>query len=72
MAPRRARPTGRGLFPGQPGVADPRHRPRDRGPERYLDLAYWADPDRSVYRPQWTLDELERADNFTYLPGVAL
>src|SRR5262249_27480739 len=33
----------------------------------YLDLEYWADMDRSVYRPQWTLDELLQAPTFTYL-----
>jgi hypothetical protein len=30
-------------------------------------MAYWADMDRSIYRPQWTLDELRRAPNFSYL-----
>jgi choline dehydrogenase-like flavoprotein len=42
---------------------------RGRGPERYLDMAYWADFDRSVYRPQWTLDELQRSSRFTYQGG---
>jgi choline dehydrogenase-like flavoprotein len=40
---------------------------RDRGPHQYHDLDYWADGDRSVYRPRWTLDELERYPNFSYL-----
>ena len=68
-ARRRARLNERGFFLGHARLAVctvPHH---DRGPERYLDLAYWADPDRSVYRPQWTLEELERAPGFTYLPG---
>ncbi len=30
-------------------------------------MAYWADMDRSIYRPQWTLEELQRAPHFTYL-----
>ena len=38
---------------------------RGRGPHGYLDLDYWADMDRSVYRPQWTLDELLQAPSFT-------
>jgi choline dehydrogenase-like flavoprotein len=42
---------------------------RGRGPEGYLDMAYWADLDRSVYRPQWTLEELERSPRFRYLGG---
>jgi choline dehydrogenase-like flavoprotein len=68
-ARRRARLNARGFFLGHARLAVSTTRHRDRGPERYLDLAYWADPDRSVYRPQWTLDELERAAGFTYLPG---
>jgi choline dehydrogenase-like flavoprotein len=32
-------------------------------------MAYWADHDRSVYRPQWTLDELRRSPRFTYQGG---
>jgi choline dehydrogenase-like flavoprotein len=68
-ARRRARLHARGLFLGHARLAVCTVRHRDRGPERYLDLAYWADPDRSVYRPQWTLEELERAPCFTYLAG---
>lgn len=30
-------------------------------------MAYWADLDRSVYRPQWTLEELRQSPNFSYL-----
>src|SRR5206468_1608482 len=43
--------------------------PDERGPYAYLDLDDWAGMDRSVYRPQWTLEELQRAPNFTYLKG---
>jgi choline dehydrogenase-like flavoprotein len=42
---------------------------RGRGPYDYLDLDYWADLDRAVYRPQWTLDELLRAPSFSYVAG---
>jgi choline dehydrogenase-like flavoprotein len=55
-----------GFFLGRPRVAACTRRHRDRGPHAYLDLCYWADMDRSVYRPQWTLDELETAPNFRY------
>jgi len=55
-----------GFFLGRPRVAACTRRHRDRGPHAYLDLCYWADMDRSVYRPQWTLDELLAAPNFTY------
>jgi choline dehydrogenase-like flavoprotein len=56
-----------GLVLGRARLAVATRRHRERGPEEYLDLSYWADPDGSVYRAQWTLDELLRAPNFTYL-----
>ena len=68
-ARRRVRLNARGFFLGHARLAVCTERHRGRGPERYLDLAYWADPDRSVYRPQWTLDELEQSPHFTYLAG---
>lgn len=33
----------------------------------YSDMDYWADPRKSVYRPQYTLDELKLHNNFTYI-----
>ena len=66
---KRARLQARGFFLGQARLAVCTRPHRGRGPEGYLDLAYWADPDRSVYRPQWTLAELEREPGFTYLAG---
>lgn len=57
-----------GFFLGRPRVAACTLRHRERGPHAYLDLCYWADMDRSIYRPQWTLEELEAAPNFTYVP----
>lgn len=63
---RRERLNAAGFFLGRPRVAACTVRHRDRGPHAYLDLCYWADMDRSIYRPQWTLDELQTAPNFTY------
>src|SRR5439155_1492578 len=63
----RAAPNAAGFFLGRTRLAACTARHRERGPYAYLDLDYWADPDRSVYRPQWTLEELVRAPNFTYL-----
>jgi choline dehydrogenase-like flavoprotein len=57
----------KGFFLGRPRLAVCTRQHRGRGPHGYLDLEYWADMDRSVYRPQWTLDELLQAPNFTYL-----
>ena len=63
---RRERLNAEGFFLGRPRLAACPVRHRGRGPHAYLDLCYWADMDRSIYRPQWTLDELEIAPNFTY------
>ena len=40
---------------------------RGRGAHRYLDMDFWADADRSVYRPRWTLEELRKLTGFRYL-----
>jgi len=56
----------RGFFLGQTRLAVCTQAHRGRGPYAYLDLDYWADTDRAVYRPQWTLDELLPAAGFTY------
>jgi len=66
---RRAALNAAGFFLGRTRLAACTRRHRERGPYAYLDLDYWADMDRSVYRPQWTLEELQRAPNFTYLKG---
>ena len=64
---RRAQLNAEGLFVGRPWVAACSRPHRGRGPHAYLDLEYWADMDRSIYRAQWTLDELEGRPGFTYL-----
>jgi choline dehydrogenase-like flavoprotein len=64
---KRAAMNAQGVFIGRPWMAACSSAHRGRGPHAYLDLEYWADMDKSVYRPQWTLDELEREPNFTYL-----
>lgn len=37
-----------------------------RGPMSYLDMEFWADTDRSVYRPRFTIEELKSRENFSY------
>lgn len=59
----------RGLSLGRTRLAVCTRAHRGRGPYDYLDLDYWADVDRAVYRPQWTLDELQGAPNFSYVAG---
>jgi len=56
-----------GFFLGRPRVAACSRRHRDRGPYGYQDMDYWADLGRSLYRPQWTLEELLRSPHFTYV-----
>jgi hypothetical protein len=58
-----------GFFLGRPRFAVCTRRHRGRGPHAYFDMCYWADVDQSIYRPQWTLEELERSAHFTYLGG---
>jgi choline dehydrogenase-like flavoprotein len=66
---RRERFNAAGFWLGRPRVAACTVRHRGRGPHAYLDLCYWADMDRSVYRPQWTLEELQNAPGFIYANG---
>jgi hypothetical protein len=39
---------------------------RDRAAYPYYDLDFWADPGHSIWRPMWTLDDLDREPAFTY------
>jgi choline dehydrogenase-like flavoprotein len=66
---RRVALNARGFHLGRARLAVATRRHCGRGPESYRDMAYWADLDRSVYRPQWTLEELEHNSRFTYLPN---
>jgi choline dehydrogenase-like flavoprotein len=56
-----------GFFLGKARLAGCTRRHRERGPHAYLDMCYWADLDRSIYRPRWTLEELQASDSFGYL-----
>ena len=67
-ARKRAELNAAGFFLGRARLAVSTHRHRDRGPHGYLDMCYWADLDRSVYRAQWTVEELQRSPHFTYVP----
>lgn len=41
----------------------------NRRASKCLDMDYYHDPDRSVYRPQYTIETLEKHPNFTYRHG---
>jgi hypothetical protein len=40
----------------------------DRKATAYRDMDYWDDFGRSVYRPRYTIEDLEKRENFTYIP----
>lgn len=41
-----------------------------REPTTYTDMEYFIDPGRSVYRPQFTIEELELSEHFTLRSGM--
>ena len=64
---RRSRLNAEGFFLGRLRAAACSRLHRNRGPCSYADMEYWADFDRAVYRPQWTLDELAAEAAFAYV-----
>jgi choline dehydrogenase-like flavoprotein len=55
-----------GFYLGRPPLAICTERLGDRGPHAYRDMEFWADADRSVYRPRFTIEALRRHQGFTY------
>ncbi len=55
-----------GFFMGRARLAMATVRFRGRGPVEYHDMEFWADHNRAVYRPQFTVDELRKHQNFRY------
>jgi choline dehydrogenase-like flavoprotein len=64
---RRAALNRAGLYLGRTRLAMCTRAHRGRGPHPYHDMEFWTDTARSVYRPRWTLDELRRSPNFSYI-----
>jgi choline dehydrogenase-like flavoprotein len=58
--------TSEGFFLGRTPLAICTEPLRGRGPHKYLDMEFWADADRSVYRPRFTIEELRTRPNFSY------
>ena len=54
-----------GMFLGHPRIAMLSRPHRGRLANRYWDMDFWSDAGKSVYRPQWTLDELRTFSNFS-------
>lgn len=66
-AAKRRRLQANGFYLGQTRLAVCTEPHEGRGPYGYQDMDFWADFDRSVYRPRWTLEGLCQRSNFTYL-----
>jgi len=62
----RAALNAEGLYVGRPRIAVTSQPMRDRAAYPYYDLDFWADPGHSIWRPMWTLDDLDREPGFTY------
>lgn len=59
----------RGLHAGHAWLAACTRRHHGRGPLRYLDMEFYGDTDRAIYRPRYTVEELQRYPNFKMLRG---
>lgn len=44
----------------------------DRRASMQTDMEYWTDPHQSVYRPQYTINALQKKDNFQYEGGFVV
>ena len=66
-ARRRARLNRRGFYLGHPRLAVLSRDLGDRTAQPYLDLDFYSDAGRSVWRPSFTLDHLRGKAGFTYL-----
>jgi choline dehydrogenase-like flavoprotein len=58
-----------GIAAGHPWLAACTRPVGERGPLRYRDMEFWADPERAIYRPAFTVEELRRRPGFTHLGG---
>lgn len=63
---RRAKLNAAGFYIGKPLLAALSQQYRGRGPDRYQDMSFWGDADQSVWRPLYTLKELQSFSNFSY------
>ncbi len=67
---RRAQAGRHGFYLGHPRLALLTRELRGRAATTYRDMEFWSDAGRSVYRPQWTLDELRGFSGFAYRDGL--
>jgi len=62
----RARFNERGLYLGQPRLAVLTRDLGDRRAQQYREMEFYADTDRSVFRPSFSVEELRSSPRFTY------
>jgi choline dehydrogenase-like flavoprotein len=55
-----------GFFLGLPRLAMLSQPLNGRAATSYRDMDFWTDQERTVYRPSWTVEELDSRPNFTY------
>jgi len=67
---RRKKLNSSGFYMGKARLAALSQPYRGRGPDRYLDMSFWSDADRSVWRPLYSLKELQSSQNFSYYPSL--
>ncbi len=60
----------RGLTMGRAWLAVTTEESPNRDACAYNDMEFWGDADTAVYRPEWTLRELEKNEAFEYLGGL--
>ena len=59
----------KGFYAGKPSLAVITKDKEDRKAEKYDELGFYSDYHKSAYRPQVTLDILNKKDNFSHLNG---
>ncbi len=69
---RRAALRRAGFALGKAWIAAATERLGDRGPLQYYDMEFWADKDRAIYRPRYTVEKLREFPNFQYHEQVAV
>ncbi len=66
---RRSSLHARGFYLGRQRIAACSSRHRGRGPHAHGDMDFWSDVNRAVYRPRWTVEELQQHPKFRYVAG---
>ena len=61
-----------GFHMGKTRLAALSRKHRGRGPDQYLDMSFWGDSDRSVWRPLYSIQELQSHKNFIYLRPILI